>query len=161
MPLTRLTRLYLALALAQAAHSIEEMRAHLYDFFDVIASRWPGFPMRNVSADTFATNNMLIIATLLALAPFVQAQRSWALACAGVVAVIEVLNGLGHPAISLALGRYMPGTYTSPFLFVFVLIPLRSFPPRATGRRAATFASRPAHLSPRGLTDIEPALRLS
>jgi hypothetical protein len=125
MPLTRLTRFCLALALAQAAHSIEEMRMHLYQFFDVIAARWPGFPLRNVTADTFAINNMLIIATLLALAPFVQARRPWALACAGIVAVIEVLNGLGHPAISLSLGQYMPGTYTAPLLFILGLLVLR------------------------------------
>lgn len=125
MPLTRRTRLYLALGLAQAAHSIEEMRAHLYEFFDVIAERWPAFPLRNFSADTFAINNMLIIAGMLALVPFVQAQRSWALGLAGVVAAIEVLNGFGHPAISLALGRYMPGTYTTPLLFVLGILVLR------------------------------------
>jgi hypothetical protein len=125
MSLSRLTRLYLALALAQAAHSIEEMRAHLYEFFDVIAARWPAFPMRNVPADTFAVNNLLIIAALLALVPFVQAQRRWALALAGFVAVIEVLNGLAHPAISLSLGRYMPGAFTAPLLFVLGLLFLR------------------------------------
>jgi len=125
MPLTRLTRFYLALALAQAVHSMEEMRAQLYQFYDVMAARWPAFPLRNMSADTFAINNMLIIAALLALVPFVQARRGWALGCAGIVAVIEVLNGLGHPAISLSLGRYMPGTYTAPLLFVLGLLVLR------------------------------------
>jgi hypothetical protein len=81
--------------------------------------------MRNLTADTFAVNNMLIIAALLALAPFVQARRPWALACAGIVAAIEVLNGFGHPAISLSLGQYMPGTYTAPLLFIFGLLVLR------------------------------------
>ncbi len=125
MPLSRLTKLYLALGLAQAAHSIEEMRMHLYQFFDLIAARLPGFPMRNMSADTFATINMLVIAGVLGLAPFVQAGRGCALRLAGVVAAIEILNGIGHPSISLLIGRYMPGTYTAPLLFVLGILVLR------------------------------------
>ncbi|MGH9789997.1 MAG: HXXEE domain-containing protein [Candidatus Acidiferrales bacterium] len=115
----------MALGLAQAAHSIEEMRMHLYEFFDVIAARLPGFPMRNVSADAFAVNNILIVAGVLALAPFVQARREWALGLAGVVAAIEILNGIGHPGISLLIGQYMPGTYTAPALLLLGALVLR------------------------------------
>lgn len=125
MQLPRLTKLYLALGLAQAAHSIEEMRMRLYEFFDVIAARFPGFPMRNMSADTFAAINLLVVAGVLALVPFVQARCGWALGLAGVVAAIEILNGIGHAGISLLIGQYMPGTYTAPALLVLGALVLR------------------------------------
>ena len=115
-------RRFWLLGLTQAAHSIEEMRTGLYDFFWTATGRiqsWaPGFPRMRMTAGTFAAINMSIIAFLLGVAPFVAARKDWAITIAWVAAVIETLNGLGHLAGAVVFGGYVPGAATAPFLVV-------------------------------------------
>jgi Protein of unknown function with HXXEE motif len=127
--LDRLTMRFWLLGLAQAAHSMEEMRARLYDFFWVVTGRLheiaPGFPQVRMSAQTFALLNMLFITVLLGSVPFVRARRTPALALAGFAGVIEVLNGIGHTAGAIWFGSYVPGVATAPLLFVGGVLVLR------------------------------------
>jgi hypothetical protein len=125
----RLTRAYWLLGLAQAAHSIEEMRMRLYDFFWVATERLQGVfpwvaPVR-MSAQTFALLNMTFIALLLGSVPAVRARHPIALALAGVAGTIEVLNGIGHTAGAIWFRGYVPGVATAPFLFVTGILVLR------------------------------------
>jgi Protein of unknown function with HXXEE motif len=127
--LDRLTFRFWLLGLGQAAHSIEEMIARLYDFFWVATGRLHGIvpaiaPMR-MSARTFAALNMSFIAILLGSVPFVRARRSPALALAGIAGVIEVANGIGHTAGAIWFGGYVPGVATAPFLFVAGVLVLK------------------------------------
>lgn len=121
--------IYLLLGFAQAAHSIEEMRARLYDFFwtatGVLHSTIPALPQFRMAADTFAVINMSLIALLLGTVPFVQAGRPWALFLAGVVGVIEVLNGVGHLSAAVFFGGYVPGAASAPLLLVLGFFLLR------------------------------------
>lgn len=123
-------RVYLLLALAQAAHSIEEMLTRLYDFFwtatGVFHQYIPAFPQFRMRAETFGALNMTFIAVLLALAPSVAARKPGALVFAGVVAVIEILNGTGHLAGTVVFGGYVPGAATAPFLLVLGILTLRA-----------------------------------
>jgi hypothetical protein len=128
-PVGRLGTSYFLLALTQAAHSMEEMATHLYDFMwtmtGVIHSRFASFPQFRMEADTFAVLNMGFIALLLGTVPYVRARKSWALFLAGVAGVIEVLNGINHLSAAVFFGRYVPGAITAPFLLVLGILMLR------------------------------------
>jgi uncharacterized protein with HXXEE motif len=129
LALDRLTFRFWLLGLGQAAHSIEEMRARLYDFFWTATGRLheivPAVTQVRMSAQTFALLNMSFIAVLLGSVPFVRARRPAALALVGIAGVIEVANGLGHTAGAVWFGGYVPGVVTAPFLFVMGVLLLR------------------------------------
>jgi hypothetical protein len=120
--LDRLTMSYWLLGLAQSAHSIEEMRMRLYDFFWIATGRiheiLPAVTQVRMSAQTFALLNLTFIAVLLGTVPAVRARVPFALVLAGIAATIEVLNGIGHTAGAIWFGGYVPGVATAPALFV-------------------------------------------
>lgn len=125
----RLTLAYWLLGLAQAAHSMEEMRMRLYDFFWVATGRlhdvFPWVTQLRMSAQTFALLNMTFIALLLGSVPAVRARHPVALGLAGVAGTVEVLNGIGHTAGAIWFRGYVPGVATAPFLFVTGVLVLR------------------------------------
>ena len=125
----RLTFAYWLLGLAQAAHSMEEMRMRLYDFFWVATGRlhtvFPGVTQFRMSAQTFALLNMTFIAVLLGSVPAVRARYPVALGLAAVAGTVEVLNGIGHTAGAVWFRGYVPGVATAPFLFVTGVLVLR------------------------------------
>src|SRR5262245_30053262 len=114
--MSRSSRLaFLALVLAQAAHSIEEYRTRLYDVFPparfvsglLSADRRVGFLIFNASLVAFG---------LWCYAGPIRGARPSARALAWAWAALEVANGLGHMAWALAAGAYRPGLATAPFL---------------------------------------------
>jgi len=105
------------LALAQAAHSIEEMRSGLYDFMWEATPRL-GLPRMGMSAVTFAVANMAIIAVLLGLVPLLSEERPWSLVVAWLVGIVEVANGVGHLTGVVIFRRYVPGAGTAPLLIL-------------------------------------------
>jgi dienelactone hydrolase len=114
--MSRSSRLaFLALVLAQAAHSIEEYRTRLYDVFPparfvsglVSADRRVGFIIFNVSLVAFG---------VWCFVGPIRGARPSARALAWAWAALEVANGLGHMAWALAAGGYRPGLATAPFL---------------------------------------------
>ncbi|HSD71491.1 MAG TPA: HXXEE domain-containing protein [Thermoanaerobaculia bacterium] len=129
LALDRLTFRFWLLGLGQAAHSIEEMRTRLYDFFWVATGRMheivPAIGQVRMSAQTFALLNMSFIAVLLGSVPFVRARKPLALGLAGIAGAIEVLNGIGHTAGAIWFRRYVPGVATAPFLFVAGVLVLK------------------------------------
>jgi hypothetical protein len=146
--LDRLTLRYWLLGFAQAAHSMEEMRARLYDFFWIATGRLheilPAITPVRMSAQTFALLNMSFITILLGTVPAVRARRPFALGLAGVAGVIEVLNGIGHTAGAIWFRGYVPGVATAPLLFVTGVLVLGEL----FGRRERKEALTPT-LSPR------------
>jgi hypothetical protein len=134
----RLERHFWLLALAQAAHSIEEMRAGLYDFFWIATGRLhqvlPAFSQFRMTPATFAVINMGIIALLFGAVPFVRDRRPAALALAWVAAVIQILNGTGHLAGTVVFFGYVPGALTAPFLLLTGILLIREL--KRTAREA-------------------------
>lgn len=128
-PGTRVGPIYLMLGFAQAAHSIEEMRSHLFDFFwtatGLFQQYLPTFPQFRMSADTFAVINMSLIAVMLGTSHFVYTGKRWALFLAGVAGVIEVLNGIAHTSGMFVFGGYVPGAASAPLLFILGIFLLR------------------------------------
>lgn len=130
--------LYWLLGLAQAAHSIEEMRTHLYIFFETATGRLhnilPSVSPVRMPADTFAALNMTFIAVLLGTVPFVYAGRRWARMLAGGVAVVEILNGTAHLLGAAIFRGYVPGVASAPLLLLLGAFLLRELA-RAPGER--------------------------
>lgn len=112
--------LYLALGLAQAAHSVEEVLTGLWKNLPAVTglihARISFVPVMTWSAEGFAAANLVIVALLLAFSPFVFQNRAWALKTAGVVAFVEVLNGLFHTLPVVVLGSYWSGSISAVFL---------------------------------------------
>jgi Protein of unknown function with HXXEE motif len=116
----RLQLTFLAVIVAQAAHSLEEYRGRLYDVFPPAR-----FVSGAITADRergFVALNVLILA-FGAWCWVWPIRRHWriAIGLAWVWAVVEVLNGIGHSAWSLMRGGYTPGVATAPALLVLAL----------------------------------------
>jgi len=111
----RTRAVFLALIVAQAAHSIEE---HCFRLYDVFA------PARFVSglfsADHgvgFAIGNVLLVAFgAWSYAARVRPNRPSGRAFAWFWALLELGNGSSHIFFSLARHSYFPGVATAPFL---------------------------------------------
>jgi hypothetical protein len=109
-----------ALILVQAAHSIEEYFGHLWESFPparfvtglVSSNPERGFVVLNVS--------LLAFGVWCFLWPV---RRGWpvAVALAWLWAVLEIVNGIGHPLWSLREGGYTPGLATAPVLLVLAV----------------------------------------
>ena len=109
--------LYLALGLAQAAHSIEEVFTGLWRWMPIVSGQvhehFAWVPILAESPMTFIVGNMVIIAVVLALSPLVFLNHTWAWFLATVIAVIETVNGLGHISAALAIHGYFSGCITA------------------------------------------------
>jgi hypothetical protein len=121
--------IFLWLVVAQACHSVEEYAFRLYDVFPparLLVSLFSDDPRRG-----FIIFNVAFVAFgfWCFLYPV---RRRWpsAVALMGVWAVIETVNGIVHPAFSIAVGGYTPGLITS-----LALLPLAVL----LGRRLRTF----------------------
>jgi len=109
-----------ALVLAQTAHSVEEYAGHLWESFPparfltslVSSDLERGFVLLNVS--------LLAFGVWCFLWPL---RRGWpaAVTLAWLWAVVEIVNGIGHPLWSLREGGYTPGLATAPVLLVLAV----------------------------------------
>ena len=109
------------LILTQAAHSIEEYFGRLWESFPpayfvsglVSSDREFGFLAANVFLVTFGVWCYLF--------PVLRRWRS-ARGIALGWALIELINGVGHPLWSLRQGGYTPGLATAPVLLVLAVV---------------------------------------
>lgn len=113
--------LFLLLVLAQAAHSIEEYLGRLWAVFApaglisraISINPERGFIMFNVG---------LVLFGLFAWAGPVRRGRPVAVTLMWIWVVIEVANGVIHPAVAAVRGEYFPGMLTAPVLLLFGLL---------------------------------------
>jgi uncharacterized protein with HXXEE motif len=109
------------LILAQAAHSIEEYFGRLWESFPpayfvtglVSADRKFGFLALNVALVTFGVWCYLF--------PVLRRWRSTRAIALG-WALVECINGVGHPLWSLRQRAYTPGLVTAPILLALSLL---------------------------------------
>jgi Protein of unknown function with HXXEE motif len=128
---------FIALIVAQAAHSVEEYVGGLYDSFPparfisglISSDLERGFFIANLGVVTFGA--------WCALWPIRQVWPSASL-FAWLWVGIETINGIGHPLWSLAQGGYTPGVATAPLLLVLAIVVARGL--RASGKRRFTKA---------------------
>lgn len=109
-----------ALILAQAAHSIEEYFGHLWESFPP-ARFVAGLVSSNPERGFVALNVLLL--TFGVWCFLWPVRRGWPVAVrlAWIWAVIEIVNGVGHPLWSIREGGYTPGLATAPVLLVLAL----------------------------------------
>jgi hypothetical protein len=114
---------YLLLSLAQAAHSVEEIYTHLYERMPRVSGvlhQSLGFiPVLHPSAEWFASVNVVVVAAIFFLSPFVFQNRNWAWTIATGIAIIETVNGIGHISAALVTGGYFPGCIAAAGLLLF------------------------------------------
>jgi hypothetical protein len=118
--MSRLQVTFGALVLAQAAHSIEEYVGHLWESFP--PTRFiTGLVSSNLERG-FVILNVLLLA-FGAWCFLWPVRRGWPVAAslAWFWAVIEIINGIGHPLWSLHEGGYTPGLATAPILLVLAV----------------------------------------
>ena len=112
---------FLALVLAQVGHSVEEYFGRLWESFPP-AMLLTGLVSSNRELGFVVLNASLILFGLWCAA--VPVRRGWASA-SGLMwfwVVLETINGIGHPAWSLAQHAYTPGVLTAPLLLGLALV---------------------------------------
>ncbi len=145
----RIRIVFLALIVAQAAHSIEEYTFALYDVLPMAR-----FASVLVSAD-LATGFAVLNTAIVAFGVWCSAipiRSGWASAraLAWVWVVVELGNGVGHPALALRAGSYFPGVGTAPFLLVLAIALATLL--RRTGEPVRRSGSGASSSPPRGNT---------
>ena len=113
--------LFLALVLAQAAHSIEELAFGLWERLPI--ARMASSLVSDDLALGFAVLNAFFVAFGLWCWIW-PVRRGWPSArpIAWIWAAIEVGNGIGHPALAWRAGGYFPGVATAPILLILALM---------------------------------------
>jgi hypothetical protein len=118
--MSRIQLTFAALILVQAAHSVEEYVGHLWDSFP--PARFVAGLVSSNPENGFVILNALLLA-FGAWCFFWPVRRGWPIAVAlmWLWAVIEIINGIGHPLWSLRQGGYTPGLATAPLLLILAV----------------------------------------
>ena len=122
--MTRFQATFLALMVAQAAHSTEEYLGHLYEVF-APARFVSGLISQDLERGFLIFNASLVLFGFWCF--FWPVRRSWpsAVPLAWLWVGIELLNGVGHPLWSVRELRYTPGVATAVSLLIIALYLLR------------------------------------
>jgi hypothetical protein len=118
--MSRIKLAFSALVLAQIAHSIEEYVGRLWESFPP-ARFLTGLISSDRELGFVVINGVLVAFGLWCL--LLPVRKEWPTA-AGFIwfwIVLEIINGIGHPAWTLRQGGYTPGVLTAPILFVIAL----------------------------------------
>jgi hypothetical protein len=117
------TYAFLAVILAQAAHSIEE---YIFRLSDVLApARYIASLFSNDPRIGFAVANVVLVLAGLWCWLGALRGRPWAVPAAWFWALLETVNGIGHLALAVWRGGYFPGAWTTPLLLTTALYLMR------------------------------------
>jgi hypothetical protein len=111
---------FLILVIAQLLHSIEEFVFRLYDVF-APARFVSGLISTNLRTGFIVVNLVFIVLGFWCYAVPVRRALPAAIPLMWVFIVVEILNGIGHPVISILERAYIPGTATAPVLFIIAV----------------------------------------
>lgn len=106
---------FLALIVAQAAHSVEEYLFRLYDVFGP-ARFVSGLVSRDLATGFAILNTALVLFGVWCYVARVRPGHPSGSAFAWFWTVLEFANGTSHSVIALSRGSYFPGVATAPFL---------------------------------------------
>jgi hypothetical protein len=111
---------WVVLACALVLHVTDEALTGFLPMFSGIVqgvrARHPWVPFPVFTFTVWLCGLILFVVLLLALTPLVSRGQRWIRVVSMVLAVIMVVNSLGHIGISLYWGRVAPGVYSSPLL---------------------------------------------
>ena len=111
----RVQTAFLLLVIVQAAHSVEEYLGKLYESF-APARFVSGLVNDDLAVGFLIANACLVAFGLWCWAVPVRSGWSSARSLLWVWVVIEIGNGVAHPAFAIARGGYFPGLITAPLL---------------------------------------------
>jgi len=111
---------FLLLVVVQAAHSIEEYVFRLYDVF-APARFLSGLVSDNYQLGFAILNVGFFVAGVSVYFARVRPGHPSAAAFMWIWIAVEILNGIGHPAIAIVRGEYFPGVLTAPLLLAIAL----------------------------------------
>jgi len=125
---------WIGLSLCLALHVADEAVNGFLEVYNpavrAIRARLPFLPLPTFTFRVWLGLLITGIGALLALSVFAWRGRKWMVPLAYVFGIIMFVNGLGHFASSVYLGRPMPGVYSSPLLLVgsiYLLMTVRRF----------------------------------
>lgn len=137
-----LGRAWVGLCLAFALHIADEA---LTDFLSVynpavraIRERYPSLPLPTFTFEVWLAGLILAVVVLFALSPFAFQGAGWMVPLSYIYGTIILLNGVGHAAGSIFLGRALPGVYSSPLLLAASIYLLVSVHRRQATRAASS-----------------------
>src|SRR5687768_12738640 len=114
----RWQRLFLALMLAQAAHSVEEYFFRLYEVFPPARSL-SGLISANHAVGFAIGNTLLVSFGAWCYAAWVRRNRPAGVFWAWFWTCLEAFNGAMHLLVAASRGGYFPGAATAPLLLGF------------------------------------------
>ena len=117
---SRSKHLFLALILAQAAHSVEEYLFRLYDVL-LPARVVSGLISNNLALGFAIANAALVLFGFWCYLARVRNDRPSGKTWAWFWTILEAANGTGHLLFAAVRGEYFPGAATAPFLLGFAL----------------------------------------
>jgi hypothetical protein len=121
---------WVSLCLALAVHVFDEAMTDFLSVYNplvqAIRQKFSFFPMPVFTFEVWLTGLIAAIIILLLLSPFAFRQKMWMRLLSYPFAVLMLLNGLGHIAGSVYLGRLAPGVYSAPLLLAASIYLLRS-----------------------------------
>ena len=119
--LSHTSLLFLMLVLIQALHSTEEYYGKLWE--NLPPARYlTGLVSKNHETGFLIINIGLLVLGMLLWAFVVHPNRKGAKYVLGFWIVIEIMNGIFHPAWAIWQGGYEPGVATAPFLLMVALL---------------------------------------
>jgi hypothetical protein len=118
--MTRFQSTFLALVVAQVAHSTEEYLGRLYEVF-APARFVSGLISQDLERGFLIFNGLLVLVGFWCV--LWPVRRGWpsAVPLAWLWVAIELLNGVGHPLWSLRQQGYTPGAVTAGILLILAL----------------------------------------
>ena len=114
----RIQFVFQGLIFAQAAHSIEESIARLYEVW-APARFVASLISRDPATGFVIANALLVIFALLCWAVPVRLRWKGARGVMWFWSILELSNGAGHIVLALLRGAYFPGVATAPLLLLF------------------------------------------
>lgn len=137
---TRHMQAWLLLVGALALHVLDEALTGFLDFYnplvESIRTRLPLFPMPTFTFDVWITGLIILVIVLAALAPAVRRGVTGTRFLSLLLAVVMLLNGLGHLLGSLYYDRWLPGATSAPLLLVASVLLMRATAARGAAARA-------------------------
>jgi len=118
--MSRVKLAFSALVLVQVVHSTEEYIGRLWDSFPP-ARILTGLVSSDRELGFIVINSALVAFGLWCLVFPVRKEWPSATAFIWFWIVLEIINGIGHPAWTLRQGGYTPGVLTAPILLVIAL----------------------------------------
>ena len=113
---------WVGLTVSFALHVWDEAAHDFLSFYnpnvEAIRIRWPLIPLPTLTFGMFLGGLSALVFVMALLAPAAFRGRAWLKIIAYPYGVIMLLNGAQHIAVSLYLGRLMPGVLSSPLLLV-------------------------------------------